>query len=257
MNVRKSLGQHWLNDKTALTEICRAGEISVDDVVLEVGPGQGSLTRLLVAQAKKVIAVELDDGLAKNLTHQVSADNLQIVSQDILGFDLNQLPIDYKVIANIPYYLTSHLIRRLTSAENPPKKIVLLIQKEVAERICAKPGQMSLLSVSAQLHYDCSLGIIVPAKLFEPPPEVESQVVIMDRRIQPLFIELDEKAYFRVVKAGFGERRKMLRSSLSGGLGISKEQADQLLAKADMDGGRRAQELSLQDWHKLSLAYNS
>lgn len=249
---KKSLGQHWLNDTKTLKAICRAGEIKASDTVLEIGPGLGSLTKLLVKQAKQVVAVELDEDLIKNLTSQVSTENLQIINQDILKFDFDMLPAGYKVVANIPYYLTSHLLRRLSTAANPPSKMVLLVQKEVAQRLCAKPGQMSLLAVSTQLYYDCQLGQVVPAELFDPVPEVDSQVVTLDRHAQPLFNDLDEASLFRVVKAGFSERRKMLRSSLAGGLGISKQQAEDLLTEAGIDGSWRAQNLSLKQWHNLA-----
>jgi 16S rRNA (adenine1518-N6/adenine1519-N6)-dimethyltransferase len=187
----------------------------------------------------------------------VPAGNLEIINADILKFDLTSLPADYKVVANIPYYLTSNLIRVLSESPNPPVTMALLVQKEVAERIVAAPGQMSLLSLSTQLYYIPKLGPMVAAELFEPPPKVDSQLIILKRRQKLLFEGLDTKAYFRLAKAGFAGRRKKLRSSLSAGLRISKAEADQLLAKAGISGDRRAQELSLQDWHKLYKAYES
>ncbi len=247
----KSLGQHWLNDVSALEAIAEYANISASDTVLEIGPGLGSLTKYLVAQARHVIAVELDQELAVNLPHRVPAANLRVVRADILRFDLSELPEGYKVVANIPYYLTSNLLRRLAEAANPPKTMVLLVQKEVAERICAAPGTMSVLAVSAQLYYHARLGIKVPKELFEPSPKVDSRVVIMTKRPKPLFKELDDKKFFRLVKAGFSSRRKKLRGSLSGGLGLSKEATDQLLAKAGVNGDLRAQNLSLDQWHAI------
>jgi 16S rRNA (adenine1518-N6/adenine1519-N6)-dimethyltransferase len=153
MQAKKSLGQHWLKDEASLTAICDAAELTQTDTVLEIGPGQGSLTSQLVRRAGKVIAVELDEYLASEIPFRVTDDNLEVVQGDILKFDLTQLPFGYKVVANIPYYLTSNLIRILSESPNPPSVMVLLVQKEVARRIAAKPGQMSLLSVSAQLYY--------------------------------------------------------------------------------------------------------
>jgi 16S rRNA (adenine1518-N6/adenine1519-N6)-dimethyltransferase len=253
----KSLGQHWLKDEATLEAICEAADISRSDTVLEVGPGLGDLTRQLAKRAGEVIAVEVDKYLAVNLSGRVKADNLEVIQADILKFDLTSLPVDYKVVANIPYYLTSNLIRVLSESANPPVTMALLVQKEVAERLAAAPGQMSLLSVSTQLYYMPKLGLTVAAELFEPPPKVDSQLIILKQRSTPLFKGLDTKIFFQVVKAGFAGRRKKLRSSLAAGLRTDKASADQLLAKAGIDGDRRAQELSLQDWHKLYTVYKS
>ncbi len=247
----KSLGQHWLNDKATLDSIVDAAELSSDDTVLEVGPGLGSLTRKLLSKVGKVIAVEIDAELVTRLKSEIQADNLEIVEASILDFDLSTLRKDYKVVANIPYYLTGKLMRLLASAENPPHLIVLLVQKEVAERLVAVPGQMSLLALNVQLNYEARLGREVPAELFSPPPKVDSQVVIIKRMTQSRFKDVDEKLFFRIAKAGFGEKRKKLRSSLAGGLGIEKSKVDELLAKAGISNEARAQELSLDDWHSL------
>jgi 16S rRNA (adenine1518-N6/adenine1519-N6)-dimethyltransferase len=253
---KKSLGQHWLTDARVLSDIVQSADVFDGDVVLEIGPGLGTLTKILTEQASQVIAVELDEKLAQSLPKNLAAKNLRVVQGDILKFDLTQLPPDYKVVANIPYYLTSNLLRVLSESPNPPLTMALLVQKEVAERICARPGQMSLLSVSVQLYYECQLGVVVPAELFTPPPKVDSQVVALHRHGKPLFNNLDTKQFFRVVKAGFAGRRKKLRSSLAAGLQINKDQADELLKKANISGDLRAQNLSLEDWHKLYLAVN-
>lgn len=248
---KKSLGQHWLDDTETLEAIVEAAQIKPTDTILEIGPGLGSLTRYLVKQASHVIAVELDRELALKLPDQVKSKNLTVVQTDILQFDLSDLPANYKVVANIPYYLTSNLLRRLAESTNPPKLMVLLVQKEVAERIGARPGQMSVLAVSVQLYYQPELGTVVPKKLFTPPPKVDSQVVILTRHPKPTFKDLDSEKFFRLVKAGFSERRKKLRSSLSGGLDLSKDQADQLLKRAGINGDLRAQNLKLEDWYEI------
>lgn len=248
---KKSLGQHWLTDSQALEAITEAAEIKQSDTVLEIGPGLGHLTQYLLDQAAHVIAVEVDETLASSLKSKFTGRNLTLHRGDILKFDLEQLPMAYKVVANIPYYLTSNLMQVLAESTNPPKMMVLLVQKEVAERLAAKAGAMSVLAVSVQLYYDVELGLKVPAKLFDPPPKVDSQAVILHRHVKPLFHDLDTKKFFRLVKAGFSERRKKLRSSLAGGLNMSREETDTLIKSAGIDPNLRAQELSLDQWYKL------
>src|SRR3989344_3143303 len=209
MPAKKSLGQHWLEDRASLQAMCQAAQVSESDTVLEVGPGQGSLTKQLLARGTHVVAVELDSTLAANLAK-----------------------------------ILSHHI-------SPLSKMALLVQKEVAQRLAAEPGQMSVLAVSVQLYYEVNLAQVVSAKLFNPPPKVDSQIVALTRRQKPLFKNLDYKLFFRLVKAGFSGKRKKLRGSLSAGLNISKEQVDQLLLQAGINGNLRAQNLSLVDWHKI------
>lgn len=249
--TNKTLGQHWLQDEFCLDAMWEAAEITPDDTVLEIGPGPGTLTEKLVRQAKQVVAVEFDKALAADLPKRVPAANLTVVNQDILSFDLTSLPANYKVVANIPYYLTSNLLRVLCESPNHFSQASILIQKEVAERVCAAPGDMSLLSVSVQFYCEARLGEVVPAYLFTPPPKVDSQILELTFRSKPLFPGTDTKAFFRVVKAGFAQRRKTLLNSLSAGLHISKEQTTEILAEADIKPSVRAQNLSLSDWYKL------
>jgi 16S rRNA (adenine1518-N6/adenine1519-N6)-dimethyltransferase len=251
--ANKRLGQHWLTDRAVLQAICEAGSITADDTVLEIGPGTGTLTEVLTRHAKQVTAVEFDAQLAAELPNRVAARNLKVVQKDILRFDFGSLPPDYKVIANIPYYLTSNLIRVLSETSNRASQVVILIQKEVAERVAAKPGAMSLLSVSAQFYWEVSLGLEVPARAFTPPPKVDSQVLVLTRRAQPLFPGIDEAAFFRLVRAGFAARRKTLLNSLSGGLRAPKEVVTQALNEAYITPTDRAQALSLEQWHRLYL----
>lgn len=254
---KKSMGQHWLNDEFSLEAICEAATVTSDDVVLEIGPGLGSLTKLLVAKAKRVVAIEFDEKLAAVLPMRIGADNLEVISQDILTFDFTTMPANYKIIANIPYYLTNNLIRAISETPNSPQVAAILVQKEVAQRAAAKPGAMSLLSVTAQFYWEVSLGEEVAAELFTPPPKVNSQILIMNYRSKPLFDGIDERAFFRVVKSGFAQRRKTLLNSLSNGLHIDKETIEQFCIQNDIDPGRRAQTLSLQEWHRLYNAISN
>jgi 16S rRNA (adenine1518-N6/adenine1519-N6)-dimethyltransferase len=245
---KKSLGQHWLKDRAVLSGIADAAEITPLDTVLEIGPGLGTLTSELLRRAEKVIAVELDGALAKKLPGQFPGTTLHVVNQDILQFDLSTLPQGYIVAANVPYYITSKIVQHLMTAQNKPKTTVLLIQKEVAQRLAAGPGDMSILAISAQIYAYVELDAIVPAYYFEPAPKVDSQVVVLRTRDQPLIQPKDEKAFFRVVKAGFSAKRKKLRTSLASGLHISKEHVAEFLIEHDIDPDQRAQDLSLEDW---------
>lgn len=250
----KSLGQHWLHDRDVLAHIADSAEIEPGDTVLEIGPGLGTLTSELLRHAERVIAVEFDAALAKKLPGQFPGKNLEVKNEDILQFDLHGLPAGYKVVANVPYYITSKIVQKLMTADNKPSISVLLVQKEVAERIAAEPGDMSILAISAQVYAEASLGDIVPAELFTPPPKVDSQVVILKTREQPLVAPEDERNFFRVVKAGFSAKRKKLRSSLAGGLGISKQDTEALLARAAISPDARAEDLSIKDWTELRKA---
>jgi 16S rRNA (adenine1518-N6/adenine1519-N6)-dimethyltransferase len=251
LRAKKSLGQHWLKDESTLKDIVDAANITKRDTVLEVGPGLGTMTKHLVKKARKVIAVEVDEVLARRLSSEIITNNLIVRNQDILRFDLGELPAKYKVVANIPYYLTGNLLRLLSDSNNPPQQMALLLQKEVAQRIAAKKGEMSIIAVAVQLEYEASLGKVVGAELFTPAPKVDSQIIKLKKRDEPLFKGMDKAAYMRVVKAGFSSPRKKLRSSLSAGLAIDKAEADELLKKAKINGNLRAQNLSLYDWHKL------
>lgn len=252
----KSLGQHWLKNREILQHIAAFAEISDQDTVLEIGPGPGTLTSVLLSNAKQVIAVEFDEDLANKLPGQFPGKNLQVIHSDILSFDLGQLPTNYKVVANVPYYITSKIVQLLMTADNKPGVVVLLVQKEVAERLAAVGGKHSILSVSAQLFADVRLGDKVPAHFFEPAPKVDSQVVILQPHSQSLFDNFDQKAFFRTVKAGFSNKRKKLTSSLSAGLAMEKAEVREILQKIDIDPEQRAENLSLSDWWKLTQEVN-
>lgn len=254
--ARKSLGQHWLNDLPSLQAISDAAQITDTDVVLEIGPGPGALTELLIKRAKQVVAVELDQKLAEQLTRKLPAPNLQVIQQDILRFDFRALPPGYKIVANIPYYLTGKLLRLLSETPNPPAIAALLVQKEVAERVAALPGNLSILSVTTQFYWQTNLDRLVPAELFTPPPKVDSQILQLLRRPRPLF-DVDSKEFFTIVKAGFAQPRKTLLNNLSAGLRYSRDEAQAVCERASLDSSRRPQTLSLQEWYQLYRAIHT
>lgn len=249
--AKKSLGQHWLRDTATLAAIADAAELTPQDTVLEIGPGLGTLTAQLLERAGRVIAVEFDQTLAVQLPQRVASPKLTVERSDILTFDLTKLPAGYKVVANIPYYLTSNLVRVLSESSNPPSMAVLLVQKEVAERLAAQPGAMSLLSVTAQWYWEVALDIVVPASLFAPPPKVDSQVVVMRHRPSSPISTEQTKALFRIVKAGFSQRRKTLLNSLSAGLDQGRDATTAWLERAGIAPTARAQTLSIEDWLRL------
>lgn len=251
----KLLGQHWLYDEVSLEAVVDAAGVISDDTVLEVGPGLGTLTNKLLDRGANVVAIEKDLNLAKRLEAK-KIQNLQVIEADILQYDLTSLPKGYKVAANIPYYLTSALVRMLLGSDNKPSQIGILIQKEVAERIVAGPGKMSVLSFAVQYYADVDLDIIVPAELFDPPPKVDSQIISIRPYPEPVF-EADQKLLFRLVKAGFSEKRKKLRNALAGGLNLEKDKIGDIMDNANIEQTTRAQELSIDQWKALYIAYKS
>lgn len=255
--TKKALGQHWLHDNASLDAMCIAAKVTAGDTVLEVGPGTGTLTRKLLDTGASVVAVELDESLIASLEKSITSKVFSLHQQSILTFDLTAMPAGYKMVANIPYYLTSNLIRVISESSNPPETAVLLIQKEVAERVAALPGDMSLLSVTAQFYWQTKLGMEVPAELFTPPPKVDSQILILVRIDGTRFPDMDPKLFFRLVKAGFSNRRKTLENALNGGLRLSKSDIRTLLEGSSVQPTMRAQELSMTQWQELYTPFKA
>lgn len=262
----KSLGQHWLRDRIVLDGIAEEAEIKNGDFVLEIGPGLGTLTSSLLKFAGKggeVLSIEFDKDLAKKLPAQFPGKNLTVKNTDFLDFDLSKLPKKYKVAANVPYYITSKIVEKLLTSENKPSIAALLVQKEVAERICAKSGDLSVLSIASQIYADCELGQFVPRELFTPPPKVDSQVVILkilEKNKLECFndqnnTKISEKQFFRIVKAGFTARRKKILKALSANLALSKEQTIEILTQAKVSPDARAQELTIENWLEITRYY--
>lgn len=255
LRAEKALGQNFLSDPVHLEKIAHAAEIQAEDTVLEIGPGLGSLTRYLAASAKTVTAVELDPELIPVLASVLAPyPNTRIVEGDILKFPPASLVTsqDYLVVANVPYYITSAIFRHLLEATPRPRRIVLTIQKEVAERICAKPGDLSLLALSVQVYGEPKICGILPAGAFYPAPKVDSAILRVDLAPEPFIPTPLLENFFLLAKAGFSQKRKTLRNSLSGGLRLSGTEAAQLLEKAGIDPMRRAETLSLAEWRRLA-----
>ena len=238
----------------ALHKIVQSAEISNRDTVLEIGAGLGSLTRLLAAAAGEVKAVEIDQHLVPVLREVVKGfKNVEIVQGDILALDPGQLAgkSGYVVVANIPYYITSAIIRHLLENKVKPSRLVLTMQREVAERICAEPGELSLLALSVQVYGKPLITGIIPAEAFYPVPGVDSATLRIDLYPQPLFNDHQREQFFNLIRMGFAQKRKMLRNTLAAGLGITGDAAAVYLSGAGIDPTRRAQTLNLVEWKTL------
>jgi 16S rRNA (adenine1518-N6/adenine1519-N6)-dimethyltransferase len=256
----RSLGQNFLADDVALSNVVAAAELSEEDEVLEIGPGLGSLTRRLAQAAGQVVAVEIDGRLIPALLEILASfSNIRIVAGDILALrpaDLVTSP-GYRVVANIPYYITSALMRHLLEADPRPSRMVLTVQREVADRICANPGKMSLLALSVQVYGHPVIKAQIPAGAFYPPPQVDSAVIRVDLYREPLIPASELDLFFRLAKAGFSQKRKTLKNALSAGLALEKENVEALLLEAGIEPNRRAETLSLDEWGKLVRRYDA
>jgi 16S rRNA (adenine1518-N6/adenine1519-N6)-dimethyltransferase len=254
----KSLGQNFLIDEVALLRVVDAAGIEGGDDVLEIGPGLGGLTRHLAGRARQVVAVELDGDLLPPLREVLASHpNVRLVHGDILALDPAEWMTSpgYLVVANIPYYITSALIRHLLEARIRPRRLVLTVQREVAERITAAPGEMSLLALSVQLYGRPRVVAHIPAGAFYPAPKVDSAIIRTDLYPAPIIPDAHIPGFFRLAKAGFSQKRKTLRNALSAGLACEPAQAEQLLRAAGIDPQRRAETLSLEEWGQLVTVY--
>jgi len=258
---RKGLGQHYLTDPNILDAIVAAADLPPDAVVIEVGPGPGTLTAALAPVTGRLIAIELDDRLAPMLTalyedwpqvHIIHGDALKLAPAEVLkqtgGIE------SYFVLGNIPYYITSPLLRHFLEADPPPERMVFTLQLEVARRIVARPPQMSLLAVSVQAYARPTIVRKLPPGAFTPPPRVHSAVLRLDVLPQPLVPPDQRDAFFRVAKAGFGQKRKTLRNSLSAGLHLAPAVIEEALRTAGLNPKQRAQELDIPQWLALTRA---
>jgi len=255
--ARKSLGQNFLVVDSIGEAIIEAAALAADDTVLEVGPGLGALTEKLAAGAGRVIAVELDGGLVSRLRKKLAVyHNVTIVHADILKQDLHSLVEDssYKVVANIPYYITSPILRYFTRADKRPELMIIMMQEEVAREVTAPEGKMGFLAVSMRLFSKPEIILRVPAASFYPVPKVDSAVVKFNMLPAPALNIADIEGFFDLVHCGFSSPRKQLRNSLAIGLKIEAAGAESILRRARIDPGRRPGSLSLEEWSALYLA---
>jgi 16S rRNA (adenine1518-N6/adenine1519-N6)-dimethyltransferase len=282
LQPRKGLGQNFLTDPHHLSKIVNAAELSPHDTVLEIGPGPGTLTRYLVEQAGRVVAIEVDPAMVNLLEHELGdVSNLVIVEADILEVELGRIvppqptapqqpeaqtllspsihsqPPKFKVVANLPYYITTAVLRHLLEASPRPERLVITVQQEVAQRIVARPGKMSILAVSVQFYGRPSLVHRIPAGAFYPPPKVDSAVVRIDTFAQPPIPVAHIDYFFRVVKAGFGQKRKQLKNSLAAGLHRPVEEIVEAMHRSNINPSRRAETLSLAEWGQLVQAMSA
>jgi 16S rRNA (adenine1518-N6/adenine1519-N6)-dimethyltransferase len=251
----KKLGQNFIIDPIFLSRIADAAEIKPEDVVVEIGAGLGALTRELSARSKQVIAVEFDTQLMPALDWSTGdLENVIVLYGDIMDMDIGTIARSgfYLVVANIPYNITSRLIRRLMEAPIPARRVVLTIQFEVAERILAVPGSMNLLALSVQVYGLPQIIARLPAEAFYPKPKVDSAIMRIDTYPVPRVEKELLPRFFRTAKAGFSQRRKQLKNALSGSLGMKGEDVVQWLEGAGIMPSARAQELDIEDWIRLA-----
>jgi 16S rRNA (adenine1518-N6/adenine1519-N6)-dimethyltransferase len=267
IRAKKGLGQNFLVDEKVLDTILETAELNPQDTVIEVGPGLGIMTAELAKRAGWVIAIELDNKLADILKTNLPGDNIVIIHQDVLGTDPGALLQEgaprfpeaikpYKVVANLPYYITSPVLRHFLEASVKPERIVVMVQKEVAEAIVAGPGQRSVLSISVQFYGKAEIVTYVPAASFYPAPKVDSAIVKIDVYPHPPFAVDDEDRFFKLVRAGFTAARKQAANSLAQGLGLDKAEIMVWLKRAGIDPTRRSETFTIEEWGSLWRVYN-
>ncbi len=256
--AKKGLGQHFLVDRGVLRKILSAAELAPHDTVIEVGPGLGILTRELVSNAEKVIAVEIDSNLAQSLRNKLSDfPNLTVLNADILELDPGGLVQsgDYKVVANLPYHIAMPILRHFLEASRKPRLMVVMVQKEVAQSMVAGPGEMSILGISIQLYGTPRIVSYVSARSFYPKPKVDSAIVRIDVYSKPAVNVANIAGFFQIVKAGFSTPRKQIRNSLAIGLDMLPTEISDILKHAEIDPRRRPETLSLEDWARLHRVF--
>lgn len=250
----KHLGQNFLIDKTVISKLINGAKVLRADVVLEIGPGMGVLTQEIAKRAGKVIAVEKDPRMCELLKERLrDFDNIEIIQGDILklkkNYELRIMNHEYKIIANLPFYITSPVIRKFLEAKDPPQEMTLIIQKEVAQRICAKPPKMSILAVSVQFYAKVKILSYISKKSFYPQPKVDSAII----QIKPeKKYKVDTDKFFQIVKAGFSQPRKQIANNLSKQLKLDKKKLNSLLLDKGVKPTQRAETLSIKDWINLS-----
>lgn len=254
MKPKKSLGQHFLKSEKTLSQIVGAADIHTDDIVLEIGPGEGVLTEKMLPLADKIIAIEKDKDLIPLLQEKfsdaIASQRLELLEKDVLTFSPNELAKNYKLVANIPYYITGAIFQQFLSAQNQPTQMVVLIQKEVADRIIARDKKESILSLSVKAYGTPKFIAKVPAGAFNPPPKVDSAILSIENISRDFFKDCNEELFFNVLKKTFGGKRKQLQKTLGDFLG-SNEKAHNILSMCGLDPKVRPEDLTLSEWKKI------
>jgi 16S rRNA (adenine1518-N6/adenine1519-N6)-dimethyltransferase len=256
IHPKKSLGQHFLTDRNIANKIINAAGITEGDVVIEIGPGNGILTALLAEKAKKVIAIEIDERLIEDLKISLARfNNVEIIQKDALKFAYQDLPYRFKVVANLPYYITTPIIFRLLEAKERIISMTLMMQREVAERMVAGPGgkDYGILSIAVQFYAEPKIDFIVPPTVFSPRPKISSAVVSFNILTKARVKIRNEEFFFKIVRAGFAQRRKTLRNTMrAANLGISADALEAAFKKCEIEPTRRGETLSISEFAKLA-----
>lgn len=253
MKAKKHLGQNFLKSGKALRDIILAAKISKEDTVVEIGPGKGALTEKVLESAGKVIAIEKDEDLIplleEKFKEEIKSKKLVLLKDDVLTFDISKLPKKYKIVANIPFYITGAILEKFLESKYQPSVMALIVQKEVAERVVARDGKESILSMSVRVFGDPRFVGKIPARYFSPEPKVDSAILLIEN-IKNTLKDKEKDAFFRLVKAGFSHKRKTLIKNLTGA-GIKREVLEEKFKELGLDQNIRAEKLALSDWASL------
>jgi len=248
MHFSKGLGQNFLISKDIVRKLVDLSSLGKDDFVLEIGPGLGAITNELISRTKEVLAVEKDSRLTDLLNKHLNVDNFKVINQDILDFDEKDLK-EYSVVSNLPFSVSTNVIRKFLESSNPPKKLIVITQKEVAQRMKSSVPDMNILSIAIQFYADVRILFNISKGNFFPRPKIESSVVEIIPKEKP---KTNEKEFFKLIKAAFSSPRKKSFNNISSGLGIDKEKLKEIFDKLNIDPGRRSETFTIEEWVNIN-----